>query len=102
MKTEVMDSGPRSARRKEHSSQPPPPLAREQEAHRRAFAWARDLALPHHLAAAHEGADRPARHLEPVERRPAAARADPFVRDRLLAPEIDHGEIGVEARSEER
>ena len=56
-----------------------------------------DLALPHHAPPAHERPDRPAGHRLAVVGRPAAARGDPGVADRLGALQVDDREVGVVA-----
>src|SRR5262249_18200602 len=49
------------------------------------------LTLPHGEPAAHDSANRPALHLAPGKRRPAAFAADPRIFDDALCLEIDHG-----------
>ena len=72
-------------------------LQRLQKPHRLAQRRRQQFALPHHAAAAHEGADRPARDLHAVIRRPAGARGDPLLVMVSLALQIDDGEVGVVA-----
>src|SRR5882757_7855662 len=54
--------------------------------------------LPHHPAAAHEGADRPTGDAQAVIGRPAGTGSHPFIGDGLAAFEIDDGEIRIVAR----
>src|SRR5258708_3284138 len=65
------------------------------EPHRVARRGRSEFALPHHPAATYEGPNGPAYHGLSVIRRPARARGDRGVADRLAALEIDDGEVGV-------
>jgi len=58
------------------------------------------FAFPHHHAAAHEGSRRPADDFLGVIGRPADARGDSGVANRLALLEIDDREIGVETDGE--
>ena len=56
-----------------------------------------DFAVPHHAAAAHDGADGPALDALAVVGRPAGAAGHLRVGDGLLALQVDDGEVGVVA-----
>src|SRR4051812_26793282 len=56
-----------------------------------------ELALPHHLATADEGADRPTGNRLVIVWRPAGTRRDPTIGDRLTAFQVDHRDVGVVA-----
>src|ERR1700733_6649605 len=65
------------------------------KSHRLARRGPRQFAFPHHPPPAHESPDGPTCHGLSVIRRPARARGDPGVADRLAALEVDDGEDGV-------
>src|SRR4051812_40433392 len=70
-------------------------LQRLQKPHRLTLRGRHELALPHHAAAADEGADGPAGDADAVIGGPAGLGRDPFVGDGLAALEIDDCEVGV-------
>src|SRR5689334_2984739 len=75
----------------------PPTSKRLDEPRRFPGRQAHQLALPHHAAAAHDRADRPAGDLDAVIGRPTALRGDPSVGDGLAALQVHDGEVGVVA-----